>query len=108
MRSFIFAIAPMFLLFLIPVLIPIVAVALGTLADLVRPPRPTAAEAAVTAARARSAPWRAEMQKIIAATTAASERSANEAAQEALATLHDHATIRPGQAGQRPGGRIAA
>jgi hypothetical protein len=65
MRSFVLAIAPMFAFYLIPIAIPIVAVALGAVTDGVRPHRASAAEAAVIAAQARSAPWRAEMARLL-------------------------------------------
>lgn len=64
MWSFINAIVPMLVLFSVPVLIPVVAIAVGAVADFVRPPRPSAAEEAVRAAQARSAPWRAEMKRV--------------------------------------------
>jgi hypothetical protein len=59
------AIAPMFAFFLIPIAIPIAAVAVGAVTDWVRPRRASAAEAAVIAARARSGPWRAEMARLL-------------------------------------------
>lgn len=64
MWSFINATVPMLVLFSIPVLIPLLAIAVGTVADIIRPPRPTAAEEAVRTARARSAPWRTEMKRL--------------------------------------------
>lgn len=85
MWSFITAIAPMIVLFAIPVLIPIVAVTVGALADLVRPPRPSLAEEVVAAARARSAA-------------------------ERLATMPPPTPllVRTTRPDQRPGGRAAA
>lgn len=107
MRSFIFAIMPMLLLFMIPILIPIVAVAVGAVADAIRTPRPSPAEVAVIAAQARSAPWRAEMKKVIAAAEASASKPPD-TDDEQVAPMNDHPAIRPDRAGQRSGGRIAA
>lgn len=75
MRSFVFAIAPMIVLFTIPVAIPLFTVGFGALADRIRPPRPSPVEQAVAAAQARSAPWRAEMKRRIEEAAAAPQPS---------------------------------
>ena len=75
MGSFITAMVPMLVLFALPVLIPIVAGAVGAIADRLRPPGRSAAAEAVAAAQARSAPWRAEMKRLMASGTSGSSAS---------------------------------
>lgn len=104
MGSFIAAIAPMVALFLIPIAIPIVAVVMGAIGDLVRPHVGTVAEVAVTTAQARSAPYRAEMKRLIEVATAERLRARQALVQRAQLVP----VTKPLSGHDRPGGRAAA